>query len=164
MVAEVGLEKGGASGETLDAVPERFRNLTVARMGWNEWQPIRRVYEAGGERVVDICARFGVSKSSMRQAAIAFEWRLRHPRVIDRTDVIERLFRLLDRQVRDLENDMAKAGPNETAVLGRLVNSLDKLIAIRDAHSAKRHPTRTTREISDIKAKLIARIEQLKRN
>lgn len=162
MVAEVGIETG-AEMISADATPARFRAISIAGRTWAEWESIRPQYENQGERVVDLCARLGISRSSLRQAAIAFEWRLRRPRVIDRTDVIERLFRLLDRQVRNLETDMSKAGPNEAAVLGRLVNSLDKLITIRDANTAKRHPTRSAREMSDIKARLIARIEQLKR-
>ena len=52
-------------------------------------------------------------------------------------------------------------GRGEAAVLGRLVSTLDRLIEIQDAETKRRHP-RATRQISDIKAKLIERIEHLK--
>jgi hypothetical protein len=127
-----------------------------------EWEVIRPHYEYGPETVAALCKRFGVSKSAMRKAAIAFRWRLRRPRRIDRTDVIERLFRLLDTHILEMETSMEGKGSGEAAVLGRLVNTLDRLIEIQDAESKRRHP-KSTRQISNIKAKLIERIENLKR-
>jgi hypothetical protein len=135
----------------------------VAGKSRAEWDVIRPHYEDGPQTVIQLTKEFQVSKYALRRAGIAFRWRLRSPRVIDRGDVIERLFRLLDAQIFELENDMTKAGQGEVAVLGKLVGTLDKLIAIKDAESARRHPKRTTRQITDIKTKLIERIERLKR-
>jgi hypothetical protein len=127
-----------------------------------EWEIIRPHYEDGKDTVVELCRRFGTTKSSLRNASIVFRWRLRRPRRIDRTDIIERLFRLLDTHILEMETKMEGAGRGEAAVLGRLVNTLDRLIEIQDAESKRRHP-KSTRQISDIKAKLIERIENLKR-
>jgi len=127
-----------------------------------EWEVIRPHYEDGPESIVQLCERFKTSKSAIRNASIAFRWRLRSPRRIDRKDIIERLFRLLDTHILEMETSMQDKGRGEAAVLGRLVGTLDRLIEIQDADTKRRHPT-ASREISGIKAKLIERIEQLKR-
>lgn len=126
-----------------------------------EWEIIRPHYEDGPDTVVQLCKRFETNKTALRNAAIAFRWRLRSPRRIDRGDIIERLFRLLDTHILEMETSMEGKGRGEAAVLGRLVSTLDRLIEIQDAETKRRHP-RATRQISDIKAKLIERIEHLK--
>jgi hypothetical protein len=136
--------------------------LTIGGKTVAEWEAIRPDYEDGAETVVELCTRVGTTKSTLRKAAITFRWRLRSPRRVDRTDIIERLFRLLDTHILEMETSMEGAGRGEAAVLGRLVNTLDRLIEIQDAESKRRHP-KSTRQISDIKAKLIERIENLKR-
>jgi hypothetical protein len=150
-----------------ESVAETLRSrfptgFTIGGKSVAEWEVIRPHYEHGPETVVALCKRFETSKSSMRKAGIAFRWRMRRPRRIDRTDIIERLFRLLDTHILEMETSMEGKGRGEAAVLGRLVSTLDRLIEIQDADAKRRHP-RTTRQISNIKAKLIERIENLKR-
>jgi hypothetical protein len=89
-------------------------------------------------------------------------WRWRSPKPINRHDIIERLFRLLDSQIEELETTMEKAGTAEVTALSRLVTSLGRLIEIKETEDAKQKP-RETRKMSDIKQRLIERIEQLKR-
>lgn len=127
-----------------------------------EWETVRPDYEDGPLTIVALCTKFSTNKSAIRRASIVYRWRLRSPRRIDRKDIIERLFRLLDTHILEMETSMEGAGRGEAAVLGRLVNTLDRLIEIQDAESKRRHP-KSTRQISNIKAKLIERIENLKR-
>lgn len=124
---------------------------------------LRTVYEANEETVLTICERHRISKTRLRKLVIAHGWRPRSPRRIDPRDIIGRLFRLLDAQITEMEQNMTKASAGEAAVLGRLVATLDKLIGMKNAETAARPKARRTKEISDIKAKLIERIEQLKR-
>ncbi len=149
-----------------DSVAEAVRarlgaHRRIGRKTAAEWEVIRPHYEDGPETIVRLCQQFGTSKTAIRNASIAFRWRLRSPRRIDRKDIIERLFRLLDTHILEMETSMDGKGRGEAAVLGRLVNTLDRLIDIQDAESKRRHP-KATRQISDIKAKLIERIEHLK--
>lgn len=145
-----------------EALRAQFRaTRVIGRKTAEEWAVVRPHYEDGPETVDQLSKRFDTNKTALRNAAIAFRWRLRSPRRIDRTDIIERLFRLLDTHILEMETGMEGKGRGEAAVLGRLVSTLDRLIEIQDAETKRRHP-RATRQISDIKAKLIERIEHLK--
>jgi hypothetical protein len=128
-----------------------------------ELEALRIAYEGNVIPVAEVCETWRMSRSTLRKLVILHGWRQRHPRRIDPSDVIGRLFRLLDAQIRELEKDMTKAGASEAAMLGRLVATLDKLIGMKNAQAAVRAKPRRTREMSDIKARLIERIEQLKR-
>lgn len=129
----------------------------------DELEELRSFYESNVEPVKWICGRYRIGPTTLRKLTIRHGWRQRHPRRIDRTDIIERLMRLLEKQITQLEMHMTKTGVGEAAVLGRLVNALEKLIDMKKAEDPPRPKARRTNEISDIKARLIERIEQLKR-
>ncbi len=61
-----------------------------------------------------------------------------------------------------LETNMEKAGETEAAVLGQLVRSMSKLIEIETATNAATTP-RQSKQMNDIRSKLVARIQELKR-
>jgi ABC-type iron transport system FetAB ATPase subunit len=65
--------------------------------------------------------------------------------------------------IRKPEQDMASAGDKEAAALGRMVHAMSKLIALED-HAGSAVAARETREMEDIRSKLVARIAELKRN
>jgi hypothetical protein len=88
----------------------------------------------------------------------------RHPhRAIDRGAIIGRMFRLLDRQIIQLEHDMTSTGEKEVAVLGKLASTLEKLIDIDNAETAGQPARGPGKDMRDLRNKLAARIEQLKR-
>jgi hypothetical protein len=82
---------------------------------------------------------------------------------VNRKQIIRRLFILLDRMLINLEREMKNVGEQEVNILGRLVQSMGKLIEI-EAATGKAVTPRETRDMHDIRSKLIARIDELKRN
>lgn len=128
-----------------------------------ELEGIRVDYEGDELLIKLICEKWEISRSMLRSLVILHGWRQRHPRRIDPRDVVGRLFRLLDAQIRELEKDMTKAGAGEAAVLGKLVTTLEKLISIKKGQTIVPQTPRQTKEMSDIKARLVEQIEQLKR-
>ena len=129
----------------------------------DELEELRSFYEGNVEPVKWICERYRIGPTTMRKLVLRHGWRQRHPRRIDRSDIIERLMRLLERHITQLEANVGKTGAGEAAVLGRLVNALEKLIDLKKANAPVQPKARRSSEMSDIKARLIERIEQLKR-
>jgi hypothetical protein len=58
---------------------------------------------------------------------------------------------------------MTTAGDKEVAALGRMVHAMSKLIALEDT-GGMAVTARESREMEDIRSKLVARIAELKRN
>ncbi|MEQ1902426.1 MAG: hypothetical protein ABL866_17035 [Devosia sp.] len=111
-----------------------------------------------------IYAKYHISKSTLTKIVREQGWPWRAPKPVNRHDIIDKLFRLLDRQTKELEASKVKSGSAEVMALSKLVASLGRLIDIKDAESAKRRANEAPRhEMSEIKRKLIERIEQLKR-
>jgi hypothetical protein len=120
-------------------------------------------YEGNVIPIRELCPLYGIGPTTLNKMVTLHGWRRRSPRRVDPKDLIGRLLRLLDARVRELEAGMNKAGTIEVAELGKMVTSLDKLIIMRKAEAAAAPRPGRTREMSDIKARLIERIEQLKR-
>ncbi len=94
----------------------------------------------------------------------------RRSRLVDRPLIITRMFRVLEVQVVDLEMEMAemarglkRSGEKEVVLLGKLAGNLDRLMDL-DARAGEGRRTRQrSKQMLDIRNKLIERIEQLKR-
>jgi hypothetical protein len=83
-----------------------------------------------------------------------------------RRAILNRLMRLVSHMVRNLESEMKKegatVGDKETAVLGQLVASMGKLIALETEEAGIKHAKQNS-ELLDIRDKLVRRIDELKR-
>lgn len=113
--------------------------------------------------LTEVCLKHGVTSDQLEDARRRFHWRRRRlGRPVGRHSIIKRLFRLLDRQIAHMEDEMKTTGEKEAAILGRLVGTLGKLIEM-EGDAAKTTKRRTTKEMVDIRDKLIRRIEELKR-
>lgn len=85
-----------------------------------------------------------------------------------RREIIERMFHILDMQVRDLEEEInemhsekRRAGEKELVLLNKIAGNLDKLITLDPAPPTTAR--RRTKQMEDLRSRLIERIEQLKR-
>lgn len=74
--------------------------------------------------------------------------------------LIARMMRVLDGQVRELERRMTEPVDKNAALLGTMTKTLEKLIELDESQRARKPAKR--KEMSDIRNKLAARIEQLK--
>lgn len=82
-----------------------------------------------------------------------------------RARLIGQMFRVLGRQITQLESEhMTQIGDKEVALLGNMVRSLDKLIELDNEEKAKKPRRTSSRQIGDLREKLAARIDQLKRD
>lgn len=150
MVAELGDEGGG-----LDRT---------------DWAAVRADHDAGMPHA-EIEARHGVTHSALNWRIKVELWpRRKLSRLVDRPMIITRMFRVLERQVIDLELEMSemarsgtRSGDKEVVLLGKLAGTLGKLMDLDvEAGEGRRTKTRS-KEMKDIHHKLIERIEQLKR-
>ncbi len=128
------------------------------------WEEVRYHYTSGEMLVAQIRDKFDLTESEFARARQKFGWPLRKPQAPHRQQLINRLFVLLDRMLKKLENEMTTtAGDKEVAALGRMVQAMSKLIALEDAGSTT-VTARDSKEMEDIRSKLVARIAELKRN
>ncbi len=126
------------------------------------WEEVRQVYVANEKTLREIQQDFELTPGEFDYARQQLGWPRRRTPVATRKQLIRRLFKMLDRMLTKLETEMITAGEKEVAVLGRLVHSMSKLIAIEGTAGTKATP-RETREMDDIRRKLVARIDELKR-
>ena len=127
------------------------------------WEEVYYHYKSGEMHVRDIMAKFDLTQGEFNHARQKLGWPLRKPQTPDRKKLIDRLFILLDRMLKTLESEMTTAGDKEVAALGRMVHAMSKLIALEDTGGTA-VTARDSKEMEDIRSKLVARIAELKRN
>jgi hypothetical protein len=128
-----------------------------------DWVTIQAEYEGGEGTLDDICARHGISRSALSWRVKTHLWSMRNRTGhVGRPQIIARMFRLLERQIIQLEQDMTETGEKEVAVLGKLASTLEKLIDLDKAATPPK-PAAQHKDIQDIRNKLALRIAQLKR-
>ena len=135
------------------------------------WLRVRADRELGELNQIELAAKHGVTLSALKYRIVRDLWpRRNRSKVVDRPMIITRMFRVLERQVADLEMEMAqmsrdarRSGEKEVALLGKLAGNLDKLMDLDSRAGEGRRTRQRTKEMHDIRTKLIERIEQLKR-
>ena len=136
------------------------------------WAEVRADYEATGDTQKVVADRFKVTVSALKWRVTHEFWAPRHrSRGTGRPLIIARMLRVLELQVKDLETEMRelglakkRSGEKEVVLLGKLVGNLDKLLHLDRGVSQHGAGLRRSRQMEDIKGKLIERIEQLKRS
>jgi hypothetical protein len=154
---------------------ERGRELpveteAVAVAETDRWQSVRADYDAG-MLLADIYTKHRISSSQLTARINKELWpRRNRSRFVDRSMIITRMFRVLERQVMDLEMEMAdmtrrtaRSGEKEVVLLGKLAGTLDKLMNLDGLAGEGRRTKTRTKQMKEIHHKLIERIEQLKR-
>ena len=126
-----------------------------------DWAAIRRAYETTDVPIREICSQFGVTKGSLENRQRKDRWLSRRLRGNNRrTSTLSRLIGLLEGQMVKLGNEPGdRLGDKETQQLGEIVKAYEKVASIEAAES-KVEILPQKRDISDIRAKLIKRMEQ----
>src|SRR5690606_28847168 len=119
-------------------------------------------YQDSTLQLKQIREKHGLTEAQLRWLIQSNNWPRRNLRGLDRGAIINRMFRLLERQILNLENSMTTTGEKEVGVLSSLVGTLGKLIAL-ETGATKPRKSEETKEMLDIRDKLVRRIEQLKR-
>jgi hypothetical protein len=172
MVAELGLTPD-AEGQLHEAAALSTQQEAIdpREAEAAKWLPIQADYESGKGTLLEVAARHGVTPQALKYRIRRDLWKRRHrSKVVNRPLIIVRMFRLLERQVLDLEMEMSemsskksRSGEREVALLGKLAGNLEKLVAL-DLQVTKEPKRRQTKQMQDIRSKLIERIEQLRRD
>ena len=127
------------------------------------WERVGIDYAANELTIAQLLDKHDLTQGEFNYARNQRGWTRRSTPQVDRKKIIKRLFALLDRMLAKLETEMKTAGEKEVTVLGRLVQSMGKLIEIETATNLAATP-RQTKDMHDIRRKLVERIDELKRN
>ena len=122
------------------------------------WDLIRDEYEGRVFLPRVICKRYGITAAQLRYRREAEGWLSARARMVRREDLVARMLKVLDKQVRRLEVATDEPLDKQASVLGAQVKTLDKLIELgaaqRNAEPASK------RDVTDLRNKLAKRIEQ----
>ena len=126
------------------------------------WEAVLADYQGTKLKLREILQKHDLTQGEFNHARHELKWPPRKRQPLSRKTLIKRLFQLLEQMILKLETNMEKAGETEAAVLGQLVRSMSKLIEIETATNAATTP-RQSKQMNDIRSKLVARIQELKR-
>lgn len=125
-----------------------------------DWQVIRAEYEGRLFHPQTICKRHGVTVAQLRYRREQEDWvsmRASPPR---KADLVARMLRVLEAQLKELEKAKDMPIDKKAKVLADEVRTLDKLIEMGAAERNVEPPSR--RDMADIRAKLVKRLDQFK--
>lgn len=151
----------GTARERVGEAPEQKGRKAV------DWTPILADQAANPHTSLSIIAgRHGVGVKALSAQVQKLE-----TEPVDRLLIIERLVRLVQWQVVDLQREMntmqaedRRSGEREVALLGKIATNLEKLMELDgSAPSSGRRARSRPKDIVDLRSKLIERIEHLKR-
>jgi hypothetical protein len=146
MVAEMG--SGDAAGADED--------------GGRDWEAVRLDYEASALTLKAIAERYGMHPSTLGAYARRLGWKPRYHTAPQRGPIIQRMLRIVEMHVSQLEQTMTAPTDKEAALLGSLARTLDKLIELDNAEKGRTAKDRKAGDLASLRAQLARRIEGLK--
>lgn len=128
-----------------------------------DWMAVRTDYEDLTLPITDLLAKHAISESTLYDRIRKQGWPNRQPaKPVTRTALIERLYRLLEGQIRQLETELRGAGDKQVALLGALTRNLEKLTEMeRKERGEKARTPKRKADISALRAKLARRIDEI---
>lgn len=129
-----------------------------------DWPAIRVAYEAKEKPVDAIAAEFSVQRSAIYNRARRDGWQARKPnKPASRQNLIARLSAMLESQIAHLETTMTPGDDKEIALLGTMARTLEKLIELDKKDERAKPAAARDREMTAMRKKLAARINDLKK-
>lgn len=125
---------------------------------------VRADYEAGELTVVQVGRKHGIGASTVNRMVGPLGWKPRAPHRIDPSDLIQRMLAQVETQIADLETCMTEYGPRHAMTLQRLMNTLDKAIALRNVEARTRRPRGENRSLDELRHKIAQRVADLTGN
>lgn len=127
-----------------------------------DWIAVRADYEARKMTVLALVAEHGVGRRALYDRVRDQGWRRRSAiRPSTRTGLIGRLYRLLERQIRELEMNTGEFGDKEATILGNLTRNLEKLAELDRKEKGGKPAMRKLTDIAVLRKKLAERIDRL---
>lgn len=124
------------------------------------WGAIRAEYESRQFVPAVICRRHGVTAAQLRYRREQEGWTSMKMRVPTHARLVARLMRVLDKQIKQLETEMEMPIDKRAGMLATQVKTLDRLIELGASERNVEPPSR--RDMADIRAKLVKRLDQYK--
>ena len=125
-----------------------------------DWADIRDEYETRAFPSREICRRHAITEAQLRYRRERDGWVSSRARVVRSSDLINRLFKILNKQVSLLEKAVNDPLDKQVGALGATIKSFEKLgelsAAARDVE-----PT-DDEDMRDLRDKLAKRIDQFK--
>lgn len=125
------------------------------------WDAIREEYEGRMFLPAVICKRYGITVAQLRYRRQAEGWLNARARVIRKDDLVSRMMKVLDKQIRRLEAAVDEPIDKQANVLSIHVKTLDKLIEMGAAQPNAEPASK--KDVTDLRNKLAKRIEQFNR-
>ncbi|MDB5507332.1 MAG: hypothetical protein JWR75_1970 [Devosia sp.] len=123
---------------------------------------VRHDYERGIGTRSEICEKFLITMNQLKWLVKREDWQRRSiHRVTARKQIIKRLFRILDHNLKHLESKMKTAGSPEVAMLGSLATTLGKLIELDTARQKSPRAKSATKDIEALRRQIARRIDDL---
>lgn len=108
-----------------------------------------------------IADKHGITRSALSWRVKRHLWSMRNRSpATDRGQLIGRMFRVLERQIVQLETQMTKTSDKEVALLGTMARTLEKLMAL-DGSKTKALSKQPRRDIQALRNKLAERLDRL---
>ena len=130
----------------------------TARAAPINWAAIREEYEGRLFLPAVICKRYGITPMQLRYRREVEGWLSARARVVRKDDLVARMMKVLDRQVRKLEVAVNEPIDKQVGALSVAIKSLDTLIAM-GAAKPNAEPA-SKKDMTDLRNKLAKRIEQ----
>jgi hypothetical protein len=128
--------------------------------GLLDWLAIRQDYESRALQPKDIRLRYGISESQLRYRREQEGWVPVRLRAVRRSELIHRMFRILNKQICLLEKAMTDPIEKQANVLSTTVKTLEKLIAL--GASERNVKPVDKKDMRDLRDKLAKRLDQFK--
>ncbi|WP_423068502.1 hypothetical protein [Devosia sp. CN2-171] len=128
------------------------------------WDLVRLQVKAGEMTRNRICAEHGITTQRLAQQIRKNKWDVDEDATEhDRRIIIGELFLATELQVlRLLGAQMSETGERESALLGRLTTTLDRLISLDVRVTGKKPTQRQSKEMTELRAKIAKRLDELK--
>jgi hypothetical protein len=140
--------------------PIHNRVNDMSEDGKPDWETIREEYEGRLFLPSDICRRHGISQAQLRYRREIEGWLSSRKRAPRRDALIARMLRVLEKQIKTLEDAVDEPIDKQVNALGTSVKSLDLLIK-NGATKPDVQPA-TRKDMTDLRAKLVKRLDQFK--
>jgi hypothetical protein len=129
-----------------------------------DWNAVRLDYESREGTLDQVAARHGITRSQLSWKARSEIWRMRNTAAGSSGGaLLKRLYRLLERQIHDLEKMRGPMSEKEAATLGRVAATLEKLMEIDRRKDVKTEPRRESKDLKYLRDKVKRRLAELGR-
>lgn len=123
-----------------------------------DWVSIREEYEGRLFLPTVICRRHGITTAQLRYRREMEGWISARARVPKQADLVARMLKVLDKQIRRLEAAVDEPIDKQVKALSESVKTLDTLI--KNGASKPNVEPATRKDMTDLRAKLVKRFEQ----